>query len=145
MEKKYLLFLMLFSLPFLGFSQHHTEYYDDGSKLSKVTYVDGKFHGDVRFWFRNGNLQTKGEYKHGVPVGKHTEWHENTYPKSVTFYDSKGKQMSYTEWNQDQQKIVEGKFLNGKEDGSWKFYDERGKLVKEEIFKEGTVIESKIY
>ncbi len=135
--------MLLLSTPILAFSQHHTEYYDDGAKLSKVIYVDGKFDGDVKFWYRNGNLQSKGAYKNGVPVGKHTEWHENTYPKSVTFYDKKGKPMSYTEWNQDQQKIMEGKFVSGKEDGPWKHYDERGKLVKEEIYKDGVLIESK--
>jgi antitoxin component YwqK of YwqJK toxin-antitoxin module len=139
-----IIFILFFTCLYAqAFSQHHTEYYEDGAKLSKVTYVDGKFHGDVSFWYNNGNKQSKGEYKHGIPVGKHTEWHENTYLKSITYYDDKGRPMSYTEWNADQQKITEGKFLAGKEDGSWKHYDERGKLIKEDIFKEGQLVETK--
>jgi antitoxin component YwqK of YwqJK toxin-antitoxin module len=140
---KVIIFLLFALFAKTGFCQHHTEYYDDGAKLSKVKYVDGKFHGEVKFWYRNGNLQSKGDYNHGVPIGKHTEWYENTYVKSVTYYDNKGKALSFTLWNEDQQKIVEGKYSDGREDGVWKHYDERGKLVKEDTYKDGQLLSTK--
>lgn len=36
-------------------------------------------------------------------------------------------------------KVVEGNYVNGKEDGKWVFYDNTGKVKKEEVYNMGQI------
>ena len=47
-------------------------FYDDnnGKMISSHEYNDGKFHGTWKFYFPNGQLETKGKFDNGVRVGR---------------------------------------------------------------------------
>jgi antitoxin component YwqK of YwqJK toxin-antitoxin module len=58
-------------------------------------------------YYKNGNKWSEGYYKKGLDDGQRTAFHENG------------------------EKNFEGRYKDGKMVGTWRFYDETGKQVKE--------------
>tara|TARA_Y100001970_G_scaffold272317_1_gene368870 strand:+ start:497 stop:808 length:312 start_codon:yes stop_codon:yes gene_type:complete len=70
----------------------------------------------------NGQIEVKGHFKYGEMVGEWIDYYENG--------------QIFTRKNYDE---------NGKEDGVWVEYHEDGTIVKEEVWKDGKIINSKFY
>lgn len=83
-------------------------YYQNGQKKMEGSYnKEGKKNGKWIYWREDGKIWSEGYFKDGKDDGLRTTWHENG------------------------QKHYVGKYNNGTRVGTWKFYDESGKLVKE--------------
>lgn len=82
-------------------------YYPDGQLRMKGNFKDGKRQGKWSYWYPNGNLWSQGEYRNGEEHGLKTVWHENG------------------------QKYYEGYYKNGKRTGTWTFWNKDGSLIKE--------------
>jgi antitoxin component YwqK of YwqJK toxin-antitoxin module len=68
-------------------------------------------------------------------------WHDNgAVKKDMVFNDDGYIEGAYKEWYSNGQLRLEGLSKNGKKDGIWKEYDEKGDLVNEFIFDEGEEI-----
>ena len=93
-------------------------FYDDnnGKMISSHEYIEGKFHGTWKFYFPNGQLETKGKFNNGVRIGKWNYYHENGLKSGIS------------------------KYLNGKKHGVWKVYDENGNLTTEQEWNEGVAV-----
>ena len=117
------LILILFILPFIGFSQSETEieYWENGRVLSQIQYVDGIENGPFRYYHENGKLWREGNYKDGEEEGIRKEYYENG--------------QLWTEEN----------FKDGKEEGFFRDYHENGKVVWEGNFKNGKLINQKCW
>ena len=61
------LILILFILPFIGFSQSETkiEYWENGRVLSQIQYVADIENGPFRYYHENGKVVWEGNFKHG--------------------------------------------------------------------------------
>ena len=125
---KKLLFILLLTLPFIGFGQNEekTEYWDNGHVLSQIHYLDGNRDGSCRYWYKNGQLMNEGFYKNGKMIGPWMSYHENGQIKSHGTY-------KYTESG-----------VYSRKDGNWKYYYDNGQLERESIIKDG-VEELKFY
>ena len=88
-----------------------------GSQSGKI--VQGKKHGPWTGFYEDGSVLWKGLYHQGITL-------------------------SWTEYHENGEVFVTGQFNNGKKDGQWDIYDKEGKLIAQEFFKAGSIIETKI-
>lgn len=86
-------------------------FYYSGDLRSEEEYLNGKDHGQWTFFFKDGSIQTKGVFNKGKRIGKWEFFFENKNVWKTNFYDSSGFKT-----------------------GTWKEYDEKGKLVKAEKY-----------
>ena len=90
----------------LGFGKHQLkQYYKNGKPRIVVSYLNGKAHGDVVWYFSDGAIDVKGTYYDG---SRHGKW----------------------QWfNADGSTNLVGSYIFGDRVGEWKSYDETGKLA----------------
>jgi antitoxin component YwqK of YwqJK toxin-antitoxin module len=50
----------------------HQKHYETGELMSEYDEVDGKLHGRINVYWKNGNLQRVGHYSAGQPDGEFT-------------------------------------------------------------------------
>jgi antitoxin component YwqK of YwqJK toxin-antitoxin module len=85
-------------------------FYDEnnGKTISSHEFKDGKFHGEWKFYYLNGEVETSGFFENGERVGEWFYYHNNGRVKANLNY------------------------LNGKPHGLWKTMDENGLIIVEE-------------
>ena len=49
-----------------------------------ATYVNGKLHGQVDVYFKNGQKKSGGEYSYNRKVGQHAEWYKSGWIKEYS-------------------------------------------------------------
>jgi antitoxin component YwqK of YwqJK toxin-antitoxin module len=64
----------------------HQKFYDTGELMSEYNEVDGKLHGKINVYWKNGNLQRVGHYANGQPDG------------AFTYHDEAGVEQSDDSW-----------------------------------------------
>lgn len=82
------------------------KYYSNHQKQLQGEYKDKKRNGGWVYYYSNGNKWSEGSFLDGLDNGLRTTYFENG------------------------QKRYEGVYNKGKEIGIWKFWDEKGTLVK---------------
>jgi antitoxin component YwqK of YwqJK toxin-antitoxin module len=138
-------------------------YYDDGSLLREETYTDGLRNGMMTEYDVKGNIITKGEYIDGLKEGpwffeledyredgvykadlRDGVWkHTYTSNKNTRFEGAflngvpDGMHVYYYENGKTWQS---GKYIYGRKEGDWKYYDEFGLLVLTITFKDDVEI-----
>jgi antitoxin component YwqK of YwqJK toxin-antitoxin module len=89
----------------------HTRYYDNGQQLSEEHYNDGKLEGKWTFWYENGQIQLKGNFKPYEVLAEDCRA-ERSSPYVFPARDSKdGK---WTKWYENGQIMEEQYYKNGK-------------------------------
>ncbi|MDR6984174.1 antitoxin component YwqK of YwqJK toxin-antitoxin module [Rheinheimera pacifica] len=115
--------------------------------IKRLSYVNGKMHGDYREGSEDGNSFVRGQYQHGVKVG---QWLSKTgdmilteqfnqqgqlagEQKEVTtdgtvmrheFYKNDTLHGDYLRRNFDGQIQAKGRYVNGQREGAWQLQDE---------------------
>ncbi|MBO4504264.1 MAG: toxin-antitoxin system YwqK family antitoxin [Bacteroidales bacterium] len=157
--------LLIFAALVLCASCTKTEktYYPDGHVQSSIQYRFGKEHGKSIYYYDTPNtVEIEMEMKRGKRHGEFNRYYENGYLDTHCQYvnDSiEGVETNYTANGVKAQEFtyvhgikngphkayhlfgeikVEGNYKNGKYDGEWTYYDDRGVVVGEGAFKEGT-------
>lgn len=92
------------------------EFYPNGKLLSKGNLVNGKKEGKWEFYFDNGNYWGNCEFVNDKPHG----YCEYNYITGKTY--------------------VKGYYLEGNYNGDWEFFDEDGKLILEERYNNGKLL-----
>lgn len=162
MKFKYL-FYSLLALSLTSCTKTEKTYYPDGNIQSSIQYRFGKENGIAKYYFDIPNtLEIEMEMRHGKRNGEFHRYFKNglldTYCQYVN--DSiEGVEINYLANGNKMQEFtytrgkkngphkayhlsgeikIEGNFKNDLFDGDWTYYDERGVLVGEGSFKEGT-------
>jgi len=92
-------------------------FYEDNESLDEVrTYKDGIMSGVWAKYYRNGQLQYKGEAKRGEMHGDYVGYYFNGQLKE------------------------NGRLKVGHRDGSWVLYDTNGKIIRKELHKDKQLI-----
>jgi antitoxin component YwqK of YwqJK toxin-antitoxin module len=117
--KKLLLILLITPLLSFGQTKVELEYWDNGSVLSQVHYLDGKRDGSCRYYYKNGTLMNEGFYKKGKMIGLWMSYYENGQLKNRGTY-----------------KYIESGVYSIK-DGNWGYYYDNGQLQSESIIIDG--------
>lgn len=137
-----------------------TLFFDNGQIWSISNFTNGSFDGMQKSYYSNGKLEHVGFYKNGIRIGKWEYFYEDGKRSIVTVYDNDNalstdwyrddgtvRKKEKFEYNADA-KVTEyfeefnlkgkleksGSFFDGAEFGTWKFYDENGKLIRTENF-----------
>ncbi|MBP7102071.1 MAG: hypothetical protein KBA86_02380 [Bacteroidales bacterium] len=85
-----------------------TLYFKNNQKFIEGTYNEKNEQNGIWIsWFENGKKNSQGMYVNGKVDGKYTVWYPNGNVHYVGYYK------------------------NGQKTGKWKFYNESGKLTKE--------------
>lgn len=110
-------------------------YYDNGNLLRKEEFRKGIEDGYLEEYALDGELITKGEYFDGEKEGDWIYQLNDHVEKGKYRYGQRNGLWLFT--FPDGEKSFEGSFLEGVPEGKHKYYNEKGKLIKEENYSYG--------
>jgi antitoxin component YwqK of YwqJK toxin-antitoxin module len=145
-----------------GIVAYTKTYYPEGGIRAEGKYINQKRDSIWRFYSKpDRKLVAEESYKLGLLEGKSIVYYaESGRPAEITFYKEnmksgrqekffpEGKLMSVANYENDEmsgsfesyhpngQLQVRGTYSNGRQTGRWVYYDEEGKEISEEQFKE---------
>ena len=114
----------------------YKSWFRNGKEQGESVYADGKLNGTTKEFARDGTLITALEYKDDAIQSY------KCYDKSgavIVDGNKPGRKVLYAAKYQNGNKRAEGEYLNGKQEGSWTYYDIYGSVKSKEIFKDGQV------
>ena len=98
-------------------------------------FKDGLPYGQATITFPDGTKYS-GEYKNGIPEGEI----RIIFPDG-TKYTGEYKNGMATYWYKDGQKMYEGRFKDGKQDGKWTGWYRNGQKMYEKVFRDGKIVQ----
>ena len=110
--------------------QERKEYYSDGVLKEITTYRDSVKDGPYVSFYENGTKKEEGRYKDDECDGLWKSWHANGILKSITKYRDYVKDGVWTEWHKNGKIRVKELYKEGRL-FSYKYFDEKGNLIKE--------------
>jgi len=122
----YLIFVLALTVP--AFAQDTTNRTD----------AAGKKQGYWKKKSPEGQLLYTGQFRDGIPYGVFHYFYPDGVTKAVSQYSSDGKTTQTKTYFTNGRIMAEGKFVNEKREGLWKFYTETdGLLISEENYLDG--------
>jgi len=91
--------------------------FSNGKKIDELIYKDGR--GLETIWGENGLIESQTTYNNGMKNGPFTSW--------WNYFNS------HYLW-------IEGNYRDGSYDGKWTYWNEKGQIDREEIYKNGECI-----
>jgi antitoxin component YwqK of YwqJK toxin-antitoxin module len=105
------------------------EFYEDENIKSKSEYYKGKRHGFFLGWYRNGEQWFERFYIKGLKSGVHKGWYKNGVQMFEYHFNNKGVYHGVVkDWYTNGMLTKYFNFVQGKESGSQKMWDLKGKL-----------------
>src|SRR5437868_5424204 len=102
-----------------------------------ITDASGKKQGH---WIKLDSNKKKiyeGNFVDNIPVGKFVYTYDNGNTQAITIFSDNGK-VARTKMFDYAGKITgEGKYIDKQKDSVWRFYNEDGKLIADEIYVKG--------
>lgn len=108
------------------FAQNDTLFFPKDSLKAIGLYSNAKKNGAWKWFWWNGQIQSKGDYHNDIPVGKWTNWHRDGRIQVEVSYDSLGqKHGKFIEYYYRIPETHELEFKYGKLHGSaiWRHFD----------------------
>ena len=121
----------------LVFHGPYQEFYENGTKFSEGTYVEGKLDGEWTFWHKNGQLAKKTRYLSGKPEGTSQIYRaDGTLSVQENYREGKpeGRWKHYL--SDGKQVLRQEEYLQGKRHGQWTTWFEPKGDTTEELQKE---------
>ena len=115
-------------------------FYPSGKLKEKGTWQNGQMTGPAERYYENGQLKEKGTMEDGCWTGPYESYYENGQLEKKAF--GKGKHWSgpYEEYHKNGRISLTCFYEEGKKDGPSKEYSEDGKLIKDEVYRNGTLL-----
>lgn len=131
------------SVPFSGLA---VDFYENKCKRVEVTYLNGKTYGYSKTYYENGNLKSVVfYYENSVEQGPYSEWFDNGIQKIKGNYNFGEKDGCWFRYDKDGKLIYEGEYIDGEKNGEWKYFDNDGELLRDEVYKKGKLMDSKVF
>ena len=108
-----------------------------GKKKLEVPIKEGKIHGTVREWAKNGKKVYEATYQNGVQTGQEKQWYATGKKKLEISYVQGLAEGICTEWHKNGQKKSEGQFVAGKEEEEHQWWYTTGELDQQAFYKNG--------
>jgi antitoxin component YwqK of YwqJK toxin-antitoxin module len=86
----------------------YTEFYLDGSKKSKIHFLNDMFHETNEAWYKNGKYEVLQHFWLGKNVSNYITWHENGQHKVIGCYNDNGLKCNIWE-EYDQSGVLKSK------------------------------------
>ena len=113
------------------------EEYENGKKQMEVNIKDGKIHGKIKEWEKNGEKIYEAEYVNGQQTGTEYQWYATGKIKLEVAYVNNKPEGKCLEYHKNGQLKSEGIFRNGVEEGKHQWWFDNGQLDKEIIYVNG--------
>lgn len=108
-------------------------YFEDGTLMNVTIYDDeGKLNGGLKDYDRDGKLHYEMIYDKG-DVSSYKYYAKDG--SVIHEAEKEGKELDFVGYWPHGIKKVEGKYINGKKHGVWKYYDHNGVMSTEEVYK----------
>ncbi len=121
-----------------------SDYYITNELQMKGSYLDDslkKAHGVFTYYYRSGQLSSKGAYQNNQRRGLWQGWHET----GEKYYEGSADSGVWNYWYQSGKPEGGGLMIKDKSVGVWKWYYESGILKGEEVHEKGNVLTVKYY
>lgn len=102
-------------------------WYDDGGLAKVAGFEEGKLHGPLVEWHRNGKPARAGALEHGARVGTWTLWFESGRKEEECGYAGGQRHGSFATWWPNGKRKTEGRYCRGLQCGPWTNWDEDGR------------------
>ena len=96
-------------------------YYSDGKIKSKGDYRADKRIGKWIYYYENGNIEQEGIFKRGVPDGLWKWYFESGKLKREEFYRMGYEEGESFEYDEEGLLIASGSYIEGLKEGEWKY------------------------
>jgi antitoxin component YwqK of YwqJK toxin-antitoxin module len=120
--------------------QFYSEY--DGSKLSEESYKKGKKEGVAKTFYPGKGLAEVVNWRDGLREGPWIQYYTDGTVKMKANNHSDKKHGVMEVFSEKGTLIISGKYAEGDPDGTWLFYDEKGKIEKKEVYDKGALVSS---
>ncbi len=110
-----------------------------------------RLNGTWTYWYPNGQINKIENYSNGKKIGNWTEYYENGLPKCKGSYSSDSNAIEITKENVDSLQKLYPDFwvaihcILDIKNGKWIYYSMDGKLIKEEFWNHGILMNKKEY
>jgi antitoxin component YwqK of YwqJK toxin-antitoxin module len=91
-------------------------------------------HGHSTWWYSNGQKQSEGNFKLGVPDGIFVWWHSNGQKQTQGEYVNGKETGRWIWWHANGMRMVQGQYTSGQQIGTWSSWKEDGQLNSVENF-----------
>lgn len=119
-------------------------YYDNGNKMVEGEIKNGFRDGEWYFYFENGVQQVLTTYSQNKQNGFSRGWYESGNPYFEGQLANDEPDGEWTWWHDNGNIQCQATFQANKKEGKQIFWSESGRLIKEEFYKDGTLISEKI-
>jgi antitoxin component YwqK of YwqJK toxin-antitoxin module len=111
--------------------------------IEMLHYRDGKLRdGYVEDRYPNGAIRYRGQFRSGIAIGVHLQFHENGRPKKEKNFDENGIPHGRDlEWSETGHPKDVGQWHNGALEGVRTLYDREGKILVRFLYKDGKAVE----
>lgn len=100
---------------------HFIYYYDNGKKMSEVTYLENQPEGAYFEWYANGKEKSLSTIQNGIMNGDYKTWNEQGIPQ------------------------LDIRYKNGELDGTFISYYDNGKPVRKDLYSNGELKKKKCF
>jgi antitoxin component YwqK of YwqJK toxin-antitoxin module len=126
--KQFVYFILVILIPFIGYSQ---------GTLNKKDAA-GRRQGQWIKLDSTGHKVYEGQFKDNIPQGTFKYYFKNGSVKAISVFSADGKTTITTIYFPTGKKNAEGKYVNEKREGLWRFFSEYDEsLVSEETYSDG--------
>lgn len=119
-----------------------TEFRMDGQPLAVSNWKDGQKHGAETDWYENGQKSYEGSWAYDRPAGEFLGWYPDGKPAfRITLKDGAGKgRIVRLAWNG----TITKEYKDVKIEGTWiEWHKHTGRITRQEIYKDGELIEKR--
>jgi antitoxin component YwqK of YwqJK toxin-antitoxin module len=109
-------------------------YFDNGKQLSEESYNDGMLEGKWTYWYENGQVKLKGNFKPYEVLPNDERWERSS---RYVFPARDSKHGKWTEWYENGQKELEQNYECGRFIGKWTSWYKNGNKKSVRNYKDG--------
>jgi antitoxin component YwqK of YwqJK toxin-antitoxin module len=112
----------------------YKRYFDNGKQLSEENYNDGMLEGKWTYWYENGQVKLKANFKPYEVLPEDERWERSS---RYVFPARDSKHGKWTEWYENGQKKREQNYECGRVIGKWTSWHENGNKKSVSNYQDG--------
>ena len=112
----------------------------DGTRISEISYRNGKQHGPTKFWYNTGKPRSVFHFSDGKLDGNSTYYYKGDGMQNLTTYRAGVLHGPTIDWWPNGKKSFEENYDNGIPNGVWRGWWPDGKLASEKIYRNRSLV-----
>ena len=101
--------------------------------------------GHFVYWYENGEKQMDCYYRDNILQGPLREWYSSGQPESYQDFSGGLLDGEYSSWQEDGSMKLKARYHKGEKHGNFQSYYPNGKMVRNDYFENGQLVEGKCF